>query len=232
VCVSCDPSGIPASTGAELESVGFEGGATLEPSTVVSNMTGNGMEVFFQTAAALLPEDANSVLDVYEWQAQGTGGCTRLDGCLALISSGQGEDPSTLYSLTPDGHDVFFSTLDRLVGSDVVGSPSIYDARVDGGFANPVSAAPCQGDSCQGRPSVPPSLSAPTTSVFGAGNETGETPNKPAGGQRSLTRAQKLARALKACKRKPKRSRHRCEVQARKRYGAKSARKSNGRTSK
>jgi hypothetical protein len=37
-----------------------------------------------------------------------------------------------------------------------------------------------------------------------------------------LTRAQKLADALKACKKKPKRERAACEALARKRYGAKS----------
>jgi hypothetical protein len=42
---------------------------------------------------------------------------------------------------------------------------------------------------------------------------------KPKTKPKALTRAQKLAKALKACKKKPKRERPSCEKQARKLYG-------------
>jgi len=168
LCVSCDPSGVPATGEADLQTY-----ATFPPAkstTLIPNVTKDGSEVFFQAEAALLPEDANSVLDVYEWQAQGAGGCTRSAGCLALISSGQDESPSYIYSMTPNGHDVFFSTGEMLVGSDIRGSPSIYDARADGGFPNPVPPEPCQGDACQGEGSSPPALSIPANAGSGNGN--------------------------------------------------------------
>jgi hypothetical protein len=153
-CVSCDPSGAPATAESDLQS--FTSGPSVA-TTLIPNITEDGTEVFFQTAAQLLPEDANSVLDVYEWQARGTGGCTRPSGCLFLISSGQGSAPSFLYSMTPDGHDVFFSTQEKLIASDVPSSPSLYDARVEGGFPQPHEPEPCHGDACQGEGTPAPS---------------------------------------------------------------------------
>jgi hypothetical protein len=78
-----------------------------------------------------------------------------------LISSGQGEGPSYLYGMSADGHDVIFLTSEKLVGSDVPGSPSFYDARVEGGIPDPPVKAPCQGDACQGQGSTPPPLTNP-----------------------------------------------------------------------
>jgi hypothetical protein len=144
---------------------------------MVANLTDSGQEVFFQSFDRLLPEDANEAEDVYEWQASGSGGCTRQGGCLALISSGQGEAPSFLYAMSADGHDVFLHTKEKLVGADVAGSPSIYDARVGGGIPEPVEPAPCQGDACQGEGSEPPVLPSPATN--GAGESSSEASPKP-----------------------------------------------------
>jgi len=47
-----------------------------------------------------------------------------------------------------------------------------------------------------------------------------------------LTRAQKLAKALKACKSKPKKERAACEKQAEHSYGAKAAKKSKKKSEK
>jgi hypothetical protein len=63
-------------------------------------------------------------------------------------------------------------------------------------------------------PFVIPQLTRPPF-VFPAVTKDTSTPTKP------LTKAQKLARALKACKKKPKRVRAGCERQARKQYGGK-----------
>jgi hypothetical protein len=230
VCVSCDPTGAAPASDALFE--GFRDPATnsmlLHETSMIANVTDDGRHVFFQTADRLLPEDANSVEDVYEWTSDGTGSCSRADGCLALISSGQGETGSELYGMSADGHDVFFNTEDSLVRGDVPGSPSIYDARVEGGIPNQVETAPCQGDACQGQPSQPPALSIPASRPTGSGNVMPPI-EKPATGPstKTLTQAQKLARALKACrKQKPTRKRKACETRARKRYGARKASKS------
>jgi hypothetical protein len=223
VCVSCDPTGASPSSDAL-----FEETTVVDATSMIANVTSDGEHVFFQTADRLLPEDANHTQDVYEWTNRGTGDCSRVQGCLALISSGQGEDDSDLYGMSADGHDVFFTTKEKLVAGDATGSPSIYDARVEGGIPNQTETAPCQGDACQGQPSPPPGLSAPASLPTGSGNVTppsGEQATGPS--TKTLTRAQKLARALKVCaKQKPKRKRHACEAGARKRYGAKKASKS------
>jgi len=89
---------------------------------------------------------------------------------LALISSGQGEEPSYFYGMSADGEDAFFVTQEKLVGADVIGSSSIYDARVLGGIPDPPAPAPCQGDACQGEGSEPPAL--PTPASTGPGTES------------------------------------------------------------
>ncbi|MDX6602509.1 MAG: hypothetical protein QOF13_1711 [Solirubrobacterales bacterium] len=170
-CVSCDPTGAPPNTDPRLQSTGGDT-PTAVASTLIPNLTDDGQAVFFQSSDQLLPEDANSVQDVYEWRAQGSG-CKRAGGCLALISSGQGENRSFLYGMTPNGHDVFFTTPEKLVGADITGSPSIYDARVEGGIPDPPAKEPCQGDSCQGQGSTPPALPPPANTVPGDGNAEG-----------------------------------------------------------
>jgi hypothetical protein len=126
-----------------------------------------------------MPEDANEAEDVYEWKAKGAAGCERTGGCLALISSGQGEGDSYLYSMTPSGRDVFFWTEEKLVPGDVGASRSIYDAREGGGITEPASPPPCQGDACQGQGSQPPSLPSPATTGSGQGNERPSAGRKP-----------------------------------------------------
>jgi hypothetical protein len=168
LCVSCDPSGAAPSGEALLQDLRF--GSGVNPETLISNLTDDGARVFFQSADRLLPEDANNASDVYEWKVQGVGGCKRPLGCLALISSGQGETRSDLYGMSADGQDVFFRTLEKLVGADGIGSRSIYDARVEGGIPDPPAPAPCQGDSCQGNGASPPALPPTATSGGGTGN--------------------------------------------------------------
>ena len=158
-CLSCSPSNAPAVADATLQDIIAPAPAVVR--TRIPNLTDDGSKVFFQSTDRLLPEDANNVQDVYEWKAAGIAGCEREGGCLALISSGQGEGASYLFSMTADGHDVFFTTQEKLVGADVPGSPSIYDAREEGGIPDPPLAAPCQGDACQGQGSAPPALAAP-----------------------------------------------------------------------
>jgi hypothetical protein len=167
-CVSCDPGGAPPTGDALLEDVHSATGITSE--TVIPNVTDDGDRVFFQSPDHLLPEDANEVADVYEWKAGDAVGCSLLEGCLGLISSGQGESPSYLYAMSADGHDVFFRTVEALVGTDVAGTTSIYDAREQGGILETIAAEGCKGDACQGSGTPPPILPSPASEGGGAGN--------------------------------------------------------------
>jgi hypothetical protein len=159
---------------------GEPGGKTV-PTTEVPNVTDDGTTIFFHSPDRLVPEDANGVIDVYQWKAKGSGvgseECKRTDGCLSLISSGQGERQSTLYGMSANGRDVFISTRERLVGADLLDSDSLYDARVEGGIPDPPIAAGCQGDACQGESAQSPVLPTPASSV--PLNDGNVLPSKP-----------------------------------------------------
>jgi hypothetical protein len=160
-CVSCNPTGTPAGSDARLEipELGFL--ESINPSPVnaitqIANVSSDGDKVFFQSGDRLVAGDLDGKLDVYEWEAQGQGGCEREGGCLSLISYGRSTEDDYLYAMTPDGHDVFFLSADTLVGQDPDETPSIYDARMEGGFPPP-SAPPaeCLGEACQPAASPP-----------------------------------------------------------------------------
>lgn len=156
-CLSCSPTGAPASSNAELQ--GFRGGAPTNALSQIPNVTEDGSAVFFQSREALVPGDSDGTTDVYEWK----------EGTLSLISSGHSDGtPDFLYGMTPDGHDVFFETRDALLPEDRSGGAgAIYDARVGGGFPVAEGNASCTPeDNCQGTPSQPPQLPAPSSESF------------------------------------------------------------------
>ena len=227
-CVSCNPSGIPATSGAHLTDV--NGDLTASPSprnaSLTRNLSADGSRVFFQTEEALVPGDTNGQLDVYEWEREGAGSCERTSasssesdgGCLYLISTGQSSEPSYFGDASADGNDAFFFTRQSLVGQDRDLNMDVYDARVGGGIAAqnpPPPPEPCAGEACRGPSEAPPVLGAPfSATLTGEGNLTPPKP-KP----EPLARAQKLAKALKACRKRPRKKRGGCEARARKRYG-------------
>ncbi len=129
------------------------------------------------------------------------------------------------------GDDVFFLTSARLSPLDVDNARDIYDAHVcpPGGaepcitFAGP-QPPPCTNESsCKASPTPQPSIfGAPASATFqGPGNPT-PPPAPPPPPPHRETRAQKLAKALKACRaKKNKHKRKACEKGARKKYGPK-----------
>jgi hypothetical protein len=131
------------------------------------------------------------------------------------------------------GHNVFFMTADQLVPKDKDTQIDIYDARIcepeagDPCLAEPASPPPpCGEASCQGPPPGAPGFGAPASQTFsGTGNETPSLVTTKAKTAAQL-RAEKLAKALKLCRRKRGKRRAACEKTARKAYGAKKAGKS------
>ena len=233
-CVSCDPDNVPATSEAYLAN-NVE--LSIKPSAralLTRNLAGDGSRVFFQTKEALVPQDTNDQTDVYEWERDGTGSCERTSasfserdgGCLYLISTGQSAQPSYFGDASADGSDVFFFTRQSLVGQDRDENDDVYDARVDGGIAaqNPPPPPGCTGEGCLGPAVAAPALGTPASAtITGDGNLV--PPNGSRTGEpKPLTRVQKLAKALKACKPKSKARRKSCEARARKRYGSKAKR--------
>ena len=117
------------------------------------NLLPNGT-LFFESGEKLVPVDHNSTTDVYEYKP-GT-------GTLSLMSSGQGTEPSNFVGATADGSNVFFTTDQSLLPSDIDNNIDIYDARVGGGVANTAPPSGCQSN-C-----APPPV---TSTFFGPGNQ-------------------------------------------------------------
>jgi hypothetical protein len=181
-CVSCNPTNVPASADAKLESILLTAGG-LEPSSAISlipNLRADGKRVVFESSEALVPSDADGVQDVYEWEAEGTGSCLTPGGCLFLISSGHSARPDYLYGVSESGDDILFSSADLLIGADPDGTQSIYDARVGGGFPEP-RRNPCQGEGCRPALSPPPNLPTPAKAAGGGSDNVGRAGRCPKG---------------------------------------------------
>jgi hypothetical protein len=198
--------------------------------------------LFFNSYGALVPQDVNGTWDVYEYEPPSVGDCTtssatfseRSGGCVGLISSGTSPEESAFVDASEGGGDVFFLTSTKLLSQDFDGSLDIYDARECSAGSPclprlPVPAPVCStGDSCKAAPSPQPAeFGAPSSATFsGAGNVTLSAPRVVA--PKSLSRAQKLARALHSCRlKKSRKKRTVCERTARKRYAAKASGKAN-----
>ena len=230
---------------------GFEahvGAGRSDPS-----MSDSGDLVFFESAAGLVPGALNNVHvtgnpgvlaeNVYEWAADGVkpssgaAACGEVNGCVSLISDGRdvNEGASThgntsavqLLGVDGTGDNVFFWTADPLVGWDRDSQVDLYDARVGGGFPEPVETPVCVTlVECGRELELPPVFGPVGGGVFsGAGNAlTGaeEAPERLPSGSVGVrvSPAKRLARALRACRRERGGVRRVCEARARKAYRA------------
>lgn len=208
-----------------------------------SRYLSNEGRLFFNSADALVPADVNGKVDVYEYEPSGVGNCRSnsqssseafaesADGCIALISAGTSSEESAFLDASETGDDVFFLTRSQLLPQDYDTSYDVYDAHACSVSAPcppppPLVLPPCTtGDACKSAPTLQPTIfGAPASQTFsGAGNIVPSMP-KSTVTTRSSTKPRKLAKALKACEKKPKRKRARCKSQARKKYGARQSR--------
>ena len=208
-------------------------GYDLSGSQYQARYLDNRGRLFFNSSDALVPQDVNATEDVYQYEPISVGSCTTANttyndlsgGCVSLISSGISPNESVFLDASETGGDVFFLTTAKLVSQDFDAGSDVYDAH-ECTSTVPCSSAlvpppPCStGDSCKAAPSPQPGgLGPPSSATFaGAGNVT--TPPPPKVARRSLSRVQKLSRALKVCTKKSKRKqRVACERLAKKRYG-------------
>ena len=152
-CVSCSPVGSVSTGDAWLLYPAVLGASSSTeaphaPYRLPRNLSADGARVVFETAEGLVGEDANGKVDVYLWS----------DGELSLVSTGKAADGAEFVDASANGRDIFFTTRERLVGSDTDDQVDVYDARVGGGFAEPQIPPPCISDECQGPPTVRPVL--------------------------------------------------------------------------
>lgn len=194
-CVSCNRSGVRPS-GAKVAVPQAGNGifahiaAFIPPSQTPFHgaraLSEDGSRLLFTSYDALVLSDTNGVADVYQWEEPGAGDCTQSSptfsppngGCVNLISSGKSATDSQLLDASPDGDDVFFSTLAGLVDGDP-GLIDIYNARADGGFAAPTNPAACEGEACQSTPAPPDDPTPASSSFQGAGNVVESKARKP-----------------------------------------------------
>jgi len=243
-CVSCGPLGSPPTGVAQLRST---------DGTFARRALSADGSVFFDTPSALLGQDSNGVYDVYEWSPEGVGGCGESSstfegesgGCLYSISSGTSLEPSYFVDASESSDDAYFMTSQGLVAADTDNTLSLYDARVDGGFpagsGEAVQVPECESaEACKPPAGEAPAEPFPASAALSAGGNliappVPVTPAPPAGeevGKPGLTRAQRLARALRACRAKPRRKRASCQAAAHGRYGGKAKSKSKGKAKK
>lgn len=172
-CVSCNPSGAAPTSNARFarSALRADNPAGAPPRPVSED----GSYVFFDSADALVSQAGSGVIHVYEWH----------EGVISLISAAGDPDDSFFLGSDADGSNVFLGTHAQLLPQDTDGSGDLYDARIDGGFAQPATTA-CVGD-CQSAPQAPPTFATPATLTFdGGGNLT--PPRQSGSPSRSLCR--------------------------------------------
>ena len=205
-----------------------------------SRYLSNSGRLFFDSHEALVPQDVNGTQDVYEYEPPGVGDCNsstttfseRSGGCIDPLSSGTSNEESAFLDASESGSDVFFLTSAKLLAQDFDNALDIYDARECTTLSPCIPAPqltppPCStGDSCKPSPSPQPEIfGSPSSATFsGAGNVVAPAAT-PAVKTKSLTRAQRLARALKLCRKKQGKQRATCQRKARSRYVVKQSRK-------
>jgi hypothetical protein len=230
-CASCIPSGAPPS----IMRPDPPGNRSIQSTAdVLASQSGPFMaddgRVAFATSDALVSQDTNGLMDVYEF----------VDSRPRLISAGTGQrdsfDGNAIYppaytgleSFSADGTDIYFSTYDTLAPQDHNG-PFIkfYDARTNGGFPVPPPLQPCvAADECHGEGSATPAEPQVGTGadLGTGGNEQVAADKKRAkksnGAHRRSCGAHKLRRSRQAARRATaaaKRCRRHVATQRRKR---------------
>ncbi len=180
-CLSCNPTGVSVNkSGGNLNhaQLPLSGNSTY----ALQDVSADGDLVFFLSNEKLVSQDSNQELtplgpflppegpmNVYEWERDGSGSCTRDEGCVYLLSRGTSTDNAYFVDASESGEDVFIETRAQLVPQDHGETFEIYDARVDAPQEPTPSA--CSGSGCQGVPGAPPIFATPSSETFdGVGN--------------------------------------------------------------
>ncbi len=221
-CASCNPTGAPPVATAEVweDERGGYLGTSSSSAFQLRWLNDAGTQAYFMSSQPLVPQDTNHFQDVYEWEADGSGDCRAAGGCISLLSTGTTPNPAYFIDASTSGDDVFLTSRALLAPQATDEALKVYDARVNGGFPEPSLA--CTGTGCQGVPPAPPIFATPSSATFnGVGNFPAPTPAKSVKPRRKTAaqvRKEKLTRALRACRKKPKKQRTVCEKSARKHY--------------
>jgi hypothetical protein len=161
-CASCPTGGQRPTSDATSYAFVNLSGATSSAHQAHA-LSDDGRRVFFTTIDPLVPEDVNNRTDAYEYDT--------LTRTASLISTGRSTSDSYFVEASASGDDVFFETREQLVGWDVDNAVDIYDARVNGGFPEPIRPVQCDLSACHGPLNpAPPTANTGSSNFTGAGN--------------------------------------------------------------
>jgi len=166
VCLSCTPDGVVETASASLGEV--SGGSYAPGLGHIAQMSEDGSTIFFDSPDPLLPGVAEAATNrvfepynLYEWE----------HGKLSLIADASNEG-AVFDGTTPSASDVFLSQRSALTPTASTGYDHIYDARVGGGFSEPVPPTqPCAEETCRPQASPAENVSPPASAVLGELNE-------------------------------------------------------------
>lgn len=165
--------------GNQADDVGQENAdAGLEPNTTVQPpafeqallqmraVSEDGSRIVFSSAGRLSAGATNGLSNAYEWH----------EGNVSLVSSGSDEQSTgqlERMAISPSGRDIFFLTVQKLLGQDTDEASDLYDARL-GPPEFPVSPTvkkACSPEACQGPLMNPAPLLVPGSFLQSAGEE-------------------------------------------------------------
>lgn len=215
-CVSCNPTGarpsgqvggyVGETSNARADTAAWVPGYRQGAHHAQRYITDDGKRVYFDSFESLLPRDTNGSIDVYEWRAEGVGGCEAGDanyfvqnkGCLSLMSTGKSTEDSEFIEASADGSTVFIRTSQSLVAQDP-DLRDIYAVRVGGGFPQPPpDPAACEGEACRGAsPGAPGATGAASAAFEGPGDRIEGFKRDCSAAAKRATRLNKSARALR-----------------------------------
>jgi hypothetical protein len=237
-CISCRQDGKPG-VGALIEAE--QAASVLVP--VLRNTTyqaqslveRNGQPVvFFRSRDPLAPGATEGEWSLYEWAHHQV---FRIASDLARGRSSFYYDATLKFiGASSEGADLYFTDATALTWEDPDARKAVWDAKIEGGFAQPAPAPGCDPgseDSCQGSPASTPSISgAPASAAFsGSGNLATPPPLPTAALSTAQIRERHLAEALRSCRKAKKKSKRlSCEREARRKYGPKAKAKAKTKT--
>ena len=167
-CPSCNPTGARPLGPSQLTLIEGAEGSFPQP----RYLTDSGRLYFDSQDSITLFDTNDGVEDVYQYEPEGVGSCTREGGCVSLISAGHEPSDSNFLTTDLEGKSVFFTTRDQLVLKDRDDLVDLYVAREGGGIPAETETArgECQGEACQPAVIVPNDPTPGTATLEGAGN--------------------------------------------------------------
>jgi hypothetical protein len=170
VCISCRQDGKPPRSGGFYPVL--ENASTIVDAPMSLTLGGDGPRVFFYSEERLATGGAEGEGNIYEW-THGQVFHIAAAPEHQVAAPGRSRENIRFVGASEDGADLYFFDAAKLNWENQEGRYAAWDARVGGGFPEPVSppagcdplADPGAGGSCQG-----PGVAVPSTP--GAGSET------------------------------------------------------------